>query len=728
MSQESEAGDLWRALNETAAMPYGAGQIAAAEQILRRADATGDAHVRFAARMLGTTAYVWGGERGKSFVTFSWCLSDFDRAPAPYHERYTHELMWHFKTVIGSLVSFPDVPLDRTRAVLDDMERRYQEAGHSPQAIYKLRHMVARAIGDVTGAEQWYRRWVTAPRDELSDCGGCDPSAQAEYLAEQGRDEEAVALVEPVLAGYLSCSEQPQGVLTALLVPYVRTGRIEQAADAHRRAYRLLRPNLADLADIADHVTFCARTGNEARGLEILERHLAWLDRAPSPDDALEFAAAGALVLGRVAAAHPDMIVHRPAHGERPAADVDVAVLEAELAAEARAIAARFDARNGTTFQSERLAAQLAAEPLADYVPLSATIRRRVSAPAVPPDVPAGPTVVPGPAVDGVALAARVEHAGVASAAGRFDDAIDDYVEAVALCAEQGRAEEGAHLRVDLADAYMSAYRWLAAAEAGEEALPLLERFGARDEVIRCRLLLAAAYRNLDEDDDALAMIDAAIALIRGSDNGGQADQARLAHAHETAGELHYQRNDDAAGALRFVTAAAAYQRAGLPVDELRALRRAVVAWRWADEPDSVLATLADADRVAESLPPHLAKEPGTIWELATLGHEAARSLLDLERPVEALVRIVDVPAQFRSVEAFGEAVDADLLHSDILLELDRPEDAEPVLRATIAGLPHDSDGSYLAAWRLVRALAALGRDADATALRVEYGFEEDDV
>ena len=84
-----------------------------------------------------------------------------------------------------------------------------------------------------------------------------------------------------MLAGRLTCSEQPQGILTTLLLPYLRTGRLEQARDAHRRAYRLHRPNLADLGDIADHIEFCALTGNEARGLEILERHLGWLDRAP---------------------------------------------------------------------------------------------------------------------------------------------------------------------------------------------------------------------------------------------------------------------------------------------------------------------------------------------------------------------------------------------------------------------------------------------------------------
>ncbi|MFC4949673.1 hypothetical protein [Pseudonocardia sp. GCM10023141] len=721
----SGADELWRAMGEAHAMPYGAGQIAAAEQIIRRADATGDAHLRFAARMLGTVAYVWGGERGKSFVTFSWCLADFDRSPSAYHEHYTHSLMWHFKTMIGSLVSFPDVPLDRTCTVLDDMERRFREAGHSLAAVHKSRHMVARCVGDTAAAEHWYRRWVTAPRDDLSDCAGCDPSTQVAYLAEQGRDEEAVALAEPVLAGQLGCSEQPQGVLTALLVPYVRTGRLEQAAEAHRRAYRRLRVNLADLADIAEHIAFCARTGNEVRGLEILERHLHWLDRAPTPDAAMEFAAAGALVLRRLAAAHSELRVRRPAFGERAVAEVGVAELAAELAAMATGLAARFDARNGTAHRSAVVAGVLAAEPLVEHLPLSATVQRRVVAP-----VPIGSAVATAagarshpddhPGVD--AVRARVEQAREAAAAGTFGDAVTHYVEAVALCAEQGRTAQGAHLRLDLAEAYRGAHRWLAAAEAGEEALPLLQRHGADADVLRCRLLLSEVYRNLDEIDAALGQLDEVVAAVAVT-----GDLVRLARAHETAGELLYHRNDDAAGALRFTMAAAAFQRADLRVDELRALRRAVVAWRWADEPESVLATIADADRVADALPPDVAAEPAARWEVAYLGHEAARSLLDMDRPVEALLRIVEVPGILRSIEAFGEAVESELLYTDILLDLDRPEDAEPMLRAAIAGLPRDADDRYLAAWRLVRALAALGRDVDAAAVRVEYGFDEDD-
>ena len=128
--------ELWQLLNESRHLPFGAGQIAAVEQVLRHADATGDRHLMFASRMQATEAYVTGGEKAKSFVTFSWSLSDFDREPAPFHQRYQHTLLWHFKYMITALVDFPEIPLARTYAVLDDMERRYR--GERPHAARRL--------------------------------------------------------------------------------------------------------------------------------------------------------------------------------------------------------------------------------------------------------------------------------------------------------------------------------------------------------------------------------------------------------------------------------------------------------------------------------------------------------------------------------------------------------------------------------------------------------------
>lgn len=384
------AEELWDLLREAYGLPYGGAQIALVDQILPHVDGAGDPELAYTARTVATTAYVYGGEPARAFVTFAWCLADFDTNPSPYHARMRHSLLWDFKTMVSALLRFPEVPLDRTNAVLDDMERRYREGGHSMQAVHKRRYLVARHLGDATTADAWYERWVTAPRDDLSDCVGCDPSDKVSYLSLRHRDEEAVVIAGPVLAGDLKCTEQPQTILNALMVPYLRTGRPAEAADAHRRAYQLQRHKLADLSDIGEHIAFCARTGNEHRGLEMLQRHVDWLDRAPSPSAEMWFAASASLLLRRLAEiGHDDAVVRVPVRGEVPAG-----VLGPELAERATRLAGLFDERNGTPEQGRQIAERLAAEPFDVGLALSPTVRAQPARRTAPPPEP-GPVEIP---------------------------------------------------------------------------------------------------------------------------------------------------------------------------------------------------------------------------------------------------------------------------------------------------------------------------------------------
>jgi tetratricopeptide (TPR) repeat protein len=270
----------------------------------------------------------------------------------------------------------------RAYDALDEMQRRWDEGGYSPHAVFAHRHRLATHLGDDDAAAKWYEQWCSAPTDELSDCAGCDASSKALYLAELGRDEEAIALGEPVLDGSSICTEQPRDMLTTLLLPYLRTGRLDEARDAHRRAYRLHRPLRSDLGSIADHLEFCALTGNEGRGVEILTRHLAWLDAPPTPHAAMSFAAAGALLLRRAREAGLRVApVLRPRAEGRPEMYAAAPALAAELAELALDLAARFDARNGTDQQTGLVRQRLDAVPWLEYLPLSPTepVRRLAS-------------------------------------------------------------------------------------------------------------------------------------------------------------------------------------------------------------------------------------------------------------------------------------------------------------------------------------------------------------
>ncbi|GAA2680628.1 tetratricopeptide repeat protein [Actinoplanes palleronii] len=383
--------ELWAVLSEAEDLPYGAAQIALAEQVLRQVDGAGDPALAFYTRLFATNAYIYGGESVKAFATFSWCVSDFDRNPQDYHRNWSHNLLWLFKTMVNALTEFPEVPLARTYSVLEDMERRYRESGHGLQPVYKHRYIVANHIGDAAAADEWYEKWKAAPRNSLSDCAGCDPNTQVEYLNQRGRHADAVELAAPVLTGHLSCVEQPHGILGELMVSYLKAGRPDDAADAHRRSYLGQRGNLADLWAIGEHIRFCARTGNEARGLEILQRHIDWLDRAPSPAAGMNFAAAAVTLLRRVTViGHGDTLIRRSG---RP--DVTAEALAGELTTFATELAARFDTRNGTTHQSEMITALMAEQPYGVDVPLSPSARRSPAVVAKQPQPAEPPVEIP---------------------------------------------------------------------------------------------------------------------------------------------------------------------------------------------------------------------------------------------------------------------------------------------------------------------------------------------
>ncbi|MFI7574508.1 hypothetical protein [Micromonospora sp. NPDC049497] len=961
--------DLWRVLRQIEGMPYGAGQIAALEQLLRRVDASDDRHLAFVTRMQATSAYTYGGEPAKSFVTFAWCLSEFDRDPQPYHQRHTHQLLWHFKYMVNGMLKFPELPLDRTYAVLDDMERRYRTSGHSLQAVHKHRFRVADHVGDAEAAEHWYRLWQSTPRDELSDCAGCDPTSTVNHLASTGRDEEAVALAEPVLAGRLSCTEQPQTILTALLLPYVRTGRFDEARHAHREAYRRQRGNLSDLWEIGDHVEFCTLTGNEARAVEIVERHLDWLDRAPSPAAAMHFAATAAAALRRVG----DLTLHRRAAGDRPPGEVSAAELVTELTARATALAARFDERNGTTHQSEWITQRLAVEPTGEHVPLSASLRRprrpsgtpsaeaesasagsahpattvRAAArvadrvPAVPvpvdanadelldfaadrrrshdlagfraalaawderfadADLPARTAAhrtelragelsdaqdVPGAiaahraalaawrelgdevraqvvaarlgvdlatadetadeglellraaadvldvrgdarqrafvhdltalalmehqrwsdalaaldrvpagagddayldarvalhraraldeldraeealaeagrarrlgselgaddlttaaclayavcaqdpadsvaacddalavAPDDALLSVRLTRARALMSADRAPEAVDDFVEAVTLCVERGNPGD-AFLRWELANAYRTVGRLGEAAEVAEEAVIGLDRLGAQAEADRCRHLLAGIYEGLGEIDPALALLEQLATNLDSPDN-----LPHRAQVLEEAGGILYDADRDAVAAQRFAAAATAYGQAGMAVDELRTRRREASARHWAGDLKAAVDTVEEADRLAATLAAQPDPAPVVTYELALLAEHGARVLTGAGRLIEALDRLDGVAARLRTIEAFGEAAQVEAFAGEVLLRLERPAEAERLLREVLGGLPAGTRPAQQTAWLLARALDDLDRGSEAAALREQHGIDQDD-
>ncbi|MFD3570834.1 hypothetical protein [Streptomyces sp. NPDC058667] len=395
--------ELYQALQENHQRPYGRTRTVTAEDLVEAAEQFGEPVPLARALFELQEAYTYGSEPRKSPVVFARLLTLFDEQPDVFDERLRHQLFWRFKWVANALRALPEIPLTSLRQWLTEMRERYEKAGLGLQPYYGQAYQLAAHRGEDTTAA--YELWAGRARTRLSDCEACEICERALHHLAAGDDERALRAWEPVLAGKESCQEEPARSVSYALLPLLRAGSTDQARELHLAGYRACRRNPSMSGEVGRHLEFCALTGNEARGLELLAENRNLFDEVDSPLDQLDFLTGVEVLLRRVALL---------GHGELPAAGYagrtwTVAGLRAEVGNRADDLAARFDARNGTTAHADRRDVRLDRAPLLDALEL--TLRSRGLddvAPAVPVAAPRARTAAAEPeTLSGLILRAR---------------------------------------------------------------------------------------------------------------------------------------------------------------------------------------------------------------------------------------------------------------------------------------------------------------------------------
>ncbi len=365
----SDASEIEHLLDTADHLPWGPEERELVARAVELARASGDETLEYRARMRQTASANMGGDTELTLASFAWCLAHHDADPARFPAEIDgNDLMWHFKWMAGNLRCSPAFDESQIDAVLDDMEEHYRRAGLGMSGVHMARFESAWSRGRLADAERERELLEATPRDSHSHCDACVRSQLAGFFLETGREDDAIRLVDEMVANDYACAEEPEHALARVMLPLARAGREDDARAAHLRSYRLARSEPDHLSIIALHLEFLAVTGNEARALALVERHIGWLAHDGLNDDAHCAAlAAIAVALDAVTdAGHGDAIVRGAddAPLERFLGSHDGVWRARELADAARRsaqdIAARFDVRNGNHAHSERVAAVLA--------------------------------------------------------------------------------------------------------------------------------------------------------------------------------------------------------------------------------------------------------------------------------------------------------------------------------------------------------------------------------
>ncbi|CAM5377698.1 tetratricopeptide repeat protein [Streptomyces fumanus] len=532
MEPITDLDGLRRAMAENSGQPEGPARNARAEQLLAEAERLNVPLAVIEALGHQLKVYNYSSEKAKMFVPFARLLRMWDERPEDFDEYETHSLHWVFKWVSAGMLDQPHVPLASVEKWIGEMEHRYRVAGYSERAVRAAEFGVASHVGDIARAERAYTAWLAADRDAMADCHACELHAQGCWQAERGRDEEALALWRPVLDGEFTCAHEPHAALASSLVPLLRLGRAEEARAHHLRGIRLVRSMESMRGAYADHVEFCALSGNEARGLELLAERPAYFTDDGHPRSRLDFLCVVALLMDRLTARG---LADRPVPGP-PGRTWTAGELAGHARGEALALAARFDERNGTAYVGDRARARMARRALVERLPLGVRTVRTAAWPGGE-DAASGESNAPAPAADPVAPVTAPAAPGAASApASAPPPAAPDDLSA--LIAEARRLSDG--LQPGAGEAWAAVER-----AAGDAELDPRDRA----EI--------AEHRAMELGPEGVELFARAAELYAEAGDPGEslAAHARAAYVRALAGDVE--------GALAAVAA---------PCDEVRAL------------------------------------------------------------------------------------------------------------------------------------------------------------
>lgn len=357
--------ELRRLIAEADELPNGPAKTAVVAEAVRVADAMQDAELGFLTRKQLMSAALGGGDPDQMAAAFAWCVAASDRNPDAIPPE---KLLWEYRWVISELAHFPQVPRAQIEATMAEMTDRYRAAGSTLRPVHLLRTYTYVRMGDLKAAEAAYLKFSATGRDWLSDSERQELNLSVHFLVAAGRGDAAIVRSKGVLAGRVDEPGFFGEDSAELLGPLLDRDRVDDAVRVQRAGYKYLARKHGYLWHYSLHIAFLARIDEFTAAARVVTDHLPIALDSKQFADRTHFLRSVLLLVGRLRRQGNGRCRLRLPKGLPVASDADgcdLAALEQWLRHEVADYSAQFDARNGTTYFADKLAAvaELAARP-----------------------------------------------------------------------------------------------------------------------------------------------------------------------------------------------------------------------------------------------------------------------------------------------------------------------------------------------------------------------------
>lgn len=221
---------------ETWRMPNGKQKLALMEEAIRIADKYLSEEDAYDARMDYSSASLECGCPERIFISFSWCLSKFEKQPSEYS---SFMIMWHYKWVLNQIWRLPQFSLEQIESVFDDFREKCLKYDYSLRAYYQQKVNLMLSQGKTQEAALYYQKWRAAPRDQLSDCKACEQNLFGKYYFTINHNKKGLQAVKPILEGKIKCRTPEYLEEYGIFMEFFTVTDMKKAVKLYERTIRL---------------------------------------------------------------------------------------------------------------------------------------------------------------------------------------------------------------------------------------------------------------------------------------------------------------------------------------------------------------------------------------------------------------------------------------------------------------------------------------------------------
>lgn len=327
-------------------MEVGPESLEVAERGIHAALLQNDEEAGFAFREHLLMACGFLGQIEMAIPAMEWCLSRCDRNPEQYDIK---RVLFIYKWIIEELPRHVDYDAETIERGLQDLERRFRDAGWGSRGSLELRMIVNWTMRRVEEATRLFEAWEAAPVDDGSDCEACATAHRMRYWINQHRGPEAIAAAGPLLEGEQACNEEPANCFARLQFALAAEGRLDEALNIHMWSVEQTLEGAQFAGTRANHMAFMLCAGNVEGAGSLLEVSIPQVF-ASNDLSMLQTCEVGSAVL--------EVLRRRnlPMPALEPDPDLGIASIsdwEDWMERTADGLAALFDERNGNTACAE---------------------------------------------------------------------------------------------------------------------------------------------------------------------------------------------------------------------------------------------------------------------------------------------------------------------------------------------------------------------------------------